>query len=254
MILQRSINITPACLAFTSTVLLTAVGWTALRVQPVAAASPKSGSPLQVADDLDRIIQPRFVQNAGMFGLSRLVPFVNGHAIGFMGRFDVETPTEKSLLSQADAANRDYVIAFLHCAHVPGCFVSRGVFQPSARGGKLTAQSPSLSTLVVTHNPSLDASPATSQQVSAQSYLYGEGKDRFQRAAVQNLPKLQKGREVQATVAQWTLVMRPVTASTAACVNCHTGSKKGDTLGVMVYAVGNSINSVPANSQQVGLR
>jgi hypothetical protein len=254
MILRESPRAALRCFASTSTALLIAAGLVAVRSQPVTASPPKPGSPLQVADDLDQIIQPRFVQNAGMFGLSRLVPFVNGHAIGFMGRFDVDTPAEKKLLSSADAANRDYVIAFLHCAHVPGHFVSPGVFQPTANDGKLSARPPFLTTLVVTHNPSSDMPLTSVRQSSDQSFMYGQVKDQFQQAAIQNLPKLQKGREAQATVAQWTLVMRPVRASINTCVNCHTGSKKGDTLGVMVYAVGNTVNGVPAQSQQVGLR
>lgn len=230
---------TPARLAFAGVGLLIAAGVDALRSQPL----PKAGSPLQVANDLDGVIQPRFLQNAGMFGLTRVIPVVNGHTVGYMGSLGVETPDEKKALARADSARRDYTVAFLHCAHVPGQFVRPGVFKPvSQHGGKVVAVKPWLSTLIVTRDPSPAAQKASAPLTG------DDGVQRqWQEAALGALPRLQQGHDAQAKVADWTLVMRPVRASADSCVSCHVGSKKGETLGVMVYAVRNKVNPIPVS-------
>ena len=218
-------------LLLASTGLLIALGANVLHSQPL----PKPVSPRQVADDLDGVIQPRFLQNAGMFGLSRVVPVVNGHPIGYTGSLGVETPAERKALDHANAGRRDYIIAFLHCAHVPGQFVRPGVFKPVAQpSGKVRAVRPWLSTLIVTHPP------ATAQRVALTSA--DDDQPQLQAAAIRALPQLQRGREAQAALADWTVIMRPVTASADTCVSCHAGSKKGDTLGVMVYAISSKVN------------
>ena len=94
-----------------------------LRGQPAPKAMPpKAGSPLAVAQALDAIVQPRFQDvRAGQFGLTRLVPAVQGHqSVGFLGNFETNNPAEAASLASANAAHRSYVMAFLHCAHVPG--------------------------------------------------------------------------------------------------------------------------------------
>lgn len=238
----------PARLAFACTSLLAVLGVGTLRSQPASQPSAKQDSTLQVANALDGVIQQRFLQNAGLFGLTRVVPVVNGHPIGYIGTLGTETPTEKQVLARAAAARRDYAIAFLHCAHVPGQFVRPGVFKPAVRQGKVPALKPWLSTLIVTRDPS-----PTAQKVSAPLTGYTQLQEQWQAAALRSLPTLQHGSAVQAAVADWTVVMRPVTASDGACVSCHVGAKRGDTLGVMVYAVRNTISPATVASAHTTL-
>lgn len=221
-------------LVFAATGLFIVLGMSALRSQPVA----NQGRPLQVADALDSVIQPRFLQNAGLFGLTRIVPVVNGHTVGYMGSLGTETPQEKQALARADAARRDYTIAFLHCAHVPGQFVRPGIFKPAAQHkGKVLAVQPRLTMLIVTRHPS-----PTAQKVSSPISGMDQDRRQWQAATLRALPTLQQGRPAQATVADSTVFMRPVRASADSCVSCHVGVKRGDTLGVMVYAVSNKVN------------
>lgn len=238
---------TPICLALVSTGLLVAAGMGALRSQPAAPAPAKLGSPLQVADDLDGIVQPRFQEDAGEFGVSRLMPAVSGHRVGFMGYFDAKTPGERTLLNRAGSARRDYVIAFLHCAHVPG--QKAGDTRSEAHHGPLNgAGDRYLTTLVVTKDLAPDA-PSTSLSRSTfgirnSGYPVGYEKleGRLQQAAITNIPGPLHGRAVQTGVDGWTVFLRPVRASADSCVGCHVGSKRGDTLGVMLYAVGSKVN------------
>ena len=46
----------------------------------------------------------------------------------------------------------------------------------------------------------------------------------------------------------WRLVLRPVLASRDSCLGCHAGAKRGDTLGVMVYAVDKAVLHAPIQS------
>ena len=201
-------------------------------------ASPAMQSQRQVADDLDKIVQPRFQDaSAGKFGMSRLVPAVNGHqAVGFQGYFRTENPTEAALLARADAANRPYVLAFLHCAHVPG--------KPDAEtpSPTFTLSSPVL--------PRLITITVRGGTLKSRHYGFSDGmtiryvretEPALQSAALRVLPSVMKGRNAQATSDHWTLFLRPVRALHSSCLTCHTTAKYGDTLGVMVYAVGDTV-------------
>ena len=59
----------------------------------------------------------------------------------------------------------------------------------------------------------------------------------MRKRSVAALPDLTAGRERRAGATDWDVLMRPVRATKQACLKCHTGTKQGDTLGVMVYAV-----------------
>ncbi len=162
---------------------------------------------------------------------------VEGHTniVGFYS----PSAGEQKLLDRANAADRDYFVAFLHCAHVPG--VSPGthvVFH--YRGNELE---PRFFTLLVKPD-SLggigglyflnDFNPLTRTVRYAPRSLVARA---IQKVASRVLPQLKNGQNEQAAEGDWLVVMRPVRALQASCLGCHTGAKKGDTLGVMVYAV-----------------
>lgn len=58
-----------------------------------------------------------------------------------------------------------------------------------------------------------------------------------QSLCVKALPKLKQGESVDAETGKWLVAMRPIRALKASCISCHAGAHKGDTLGVMVYAI-----------------
>ena len=196
-------------------------------------------APQQVADNLDSIVQPRFQDlSAGKFGMTRLVPAVRGHqSIGFLGYFQTNTPAEAALLAKADAAQRPYVIAFLHCAVVPNLPNNF----PAVIGDK-----PALRTIAVR-----DPGKISTRQGYSGLYLQ-ETEPLLQGAAIETLPLALKGKPAQAQISHWALFLRPVVASQEACLTCHTTAKRGDTLGVMVYAVDKNAVPFPLKSTLAG--
>lgn len=87
-----------------------------LHGQPAPPAPASAETPQQVADTLDSIVQPRFQQNAGRFGVDRIVFAGHDNIYSLSGM----TASEKRRFRRVNAAHRPYVIAFLHCAHKPG--------------------------------------------------------------------------------------------------------------------------------------
>ncbi len=57
------------------------------------------------------------------------------------------------------------------------------------------------------------------------------------RLVLPHLAALKHGHPAEAEYENWVIVMRPVRALHQSCINCHAGARRGDTLGVMVYAV-----------------
>ena len=51
------------------------------------------------------------------------------------------------------------------------------------------------------------------------------------------LPRIKHGDKIDVVAGKWELAIRPVKAADKSCLTCHTGAKKGDTLGAMVYMV-----------------
>ena len=51
------------------------------------------------------------------------------------------------------------------------------------------------------------------------------------------LPRLRQGQNVDASVGEYILALRPVQAKQGDCLGCHAGARLNDTLGVMVYAI-----------------
>lgn len=235
------------CLAFAAgsiPLLLTL----SLHGQPTQATP---GSARQVADALDKIVQPRFQDvTAGQFGMGRLIPVVRGHqGVGFLGNFRASTPAEAALLASADAPRRPYLMGFLHCAHVPGKAVDAppvltapGLpFEGAPNPLPPSLPKPYLAALLFrTFAPAPDRNDIVARK---EADAAAEAKYALiQKTATEALPALLQGKAQEKTAQGWLVVMRPVRASQDSCLSCHTGAKRGDTLGVMVYAVGSTVN------------
>jgi len=183
------------------------------------------------AQILDSIIQQRFQEdNMQVFGVGRVVTMskeIGGHY--GVAQFSPQDPREAGLCYQLDASKRSYVIAFLHCAHVPG-------FSQDGRGGRISTENgrshPYLRFL--TAGPTNILSKP--QTMDSASYVA------MSKAAMDALPSLQRGEGEESAAGNWLVVMRPVCVAKDSCLTCHTGAKRGATLGVMVYAVSNTID------------
>ena len=182
-----------------------------LQGRPAPPPSPfVPGTPRQVADALDKIVQPRFQDvTAGQFGLTRLVPAVRGHqSVGFLGYFRTNTPAEAALLASADAPHRPYIIAFLHCAHLPG--------------QSLPKQPPTL----LSADPFY--APGKLSSIAASGIGYSkEMEQTLHQTALSALPTALKGHDVQAQAGEWTLFLRPVVASKTYCLSFTSARSAG---------------------------
>ncbi len=185
----------------------------------VAASPPDSSpSPVQVARTLDTIVQPRFQKSAGKFGEDRVVS-LDGHSnVHYM---TPENGRERRLFRQVNASRRPYVVAFLHCRHKPGAHIN-----PKTPPEKQTDFKPSVDTLT-----------AIGGTQKGTDHLYEWANAHLQKIVLPYLPQLRRGQPQQTEYQNWVVVMRPVRAEHEACLSCHAGTKRGDTLGVMVYAV-----------------
>ena len=233
-----SFAVCAACLAAGAVPVVLAHALPAARLDAVASVPAPSA---QVADALDSIIQPRFQDlSAGKFGMGRIVPPVSGHAaVGYVGAFAANTPAEAGRLARADSAGRPYMIGLLHCAPVPG-YPSASAAPAAGSGFSLSSAdadffAPHLTWITAKGIPKTFL-PDTCIPVDPQ----------VQDAAVKALPAAQKGNAVQTPAGPWTLFLRPVRATQSACLTCHTTATWGDTLGVMVYAVGRTQTANPA--------
>ena len=199
-------------------------------------------SPRHVADQLDAIIQPRFQDDrAGVFGTGRIVPMVRGHIA--VNGFQPATPTETFLWKQVVGERRPYHVGFLHCAHVPGKYEGSPLLTPFPAATPLprfVTPKPYVSELLWHSFPSAAPNwndPKVRSQREAEEQSLG---NLLQQAAVEAMPALLKGQGQEKTVHGWLIVTRPVRASKDSCLTCHVGAHRGDTLGAMVYAVGDA--------------
>jgi hypothetical protein len=195
--------------------------------RPGATKSELDNEAVEVATLIDSVVQPRFLKDAGEFGLRRLAG-LNGHDAVL---FTAEDKTEKKALEQVDAFGRDYFLAFLHMAHKPGKYV-RG---PSP-GRKVAS----------------DVQPHLSRIRTAKDVFLKERLSENQWAALltlatDRLPELRKGKDESAVFENWSVSMRPVLARKS-CLDCHEGAKDGETLGVMLYAIAKKTAERPVNA------
>ncbi len=220
----------PACprrvFAISCTLLLLSATWLA------ASGAPGPQTPEQVADHLDRIVQPRFQQNAGRFGIDRVL--VGGHDDVY--GLDVTTARERANLRLAKQARRPFVVAFLHCVHKPGQPVGAKAIEPLDKDFK----------------PYVTVLAAATKTQAGTEKLYDWGAAHLERVTVPLVPQLRRGENLEAQEGNWQIVMRPVRALRASCIGCHAGAKRGDTLGVMVYAVDRNVKQAPIKALRAG--
>ncbi len=187
------------------------------------APDRKLGSAMQVAEALDAYVQPRFeILRDRNFGAMRIV--YRKHA-GIV-QLKVESPEEQRLIAAVNAADRDYAIQLLHCAQKPdSSYTYHGT--------------PKLEMLYFNQQPVATSwdRPMTgpAKQIAAEHDLDNE---QIEKTAVKSIAQLMHGKEVRSGDEHWEVLMRPVLATKQECLSCHASAKPGDTLGVMVYAVG----------------
>ena len=198
--------------------------------ETLASSAPPTASlktAMQVAETLDSYVQPRFeILRDRDFGAFRITYKKHAGVV----QLKVDSEKEKELIANANAAKREYVISLLHCSPKP------------PNEGKIT--SPKLQILYfnqrkVVRDMSYNIRSDSTLIASERKFDF----DGLENRAGENLPPLMKGKEFRASDASWDYLMRPVLASKQACLNCHTGAKMGDTLGVMVYAVRKTVQT-----------
>ncbi|MCC2670926.1 MAG: hypothetical protein K0Q72_3397 [Armatimonadetes bacterium] len=193
-------------------------------------------APEQVADLLDRITQPRFREDdVEKFGTSRLVTLTEHVSVS---RLTDLNAGESALLASAHAFNRDYLIGFVRLTP-PAAIAKRGTNGGSSGGGfqpqYLTISSRSVNTR------------SADQRLLRSLARPDEHRASLSDAVLRALPEVQAKGRARTTDGRWSVTMRPVRASKDSCLKCHAGAKRGDILGVMVYAVDQ--NPLPPASQ-----
>lgn len=189
---------------------------------PTAPAAPTTtgDEAWRVADLLDSLMQPRFLQDMGKFGTTRLpvMVIIAGHRS--VGVLVPETEVEKQTLKAVEDAQKSYQVSFLHTvAAPPKTFRAHAVpdLQPLYQSGE-------------------NGRP---RYYSAWGKSESEQNTSLKNAAVKALPRLTRtAKETRFTWQNNLVVLRPVRVSQASCTSCHTQAHQGDILGVMVYAVG----------------
>ena len=184
-----------------------------------ASPLPSSQTPQQVAETLDAIVQPRFQQNAGRFGVDRVVHLEGHEQVSWI---DPNNRSEARQFAAVKASHRSYALAFLHCVHKPGAHVD-----------------PPTPAAPVDHDfkPSVEALIAVGGTQAGADRTFQWANKALGPVVLPYLDPLKHGHPVQTDYENWTVVMRPVRALQASCLSCHAGAHSGDTLGVMVYAV-----------------
>ena len=210
----RRFHFAPLALAAGLAPALLALTLPALSSHP--DASPQT--PQQVADTLDAIVQPRFQKNAGRFGVNRVVQ-IGGHER--VSWIDPNSPVERRQFAAVQASHRSYVLAFLHCRHKPGAYVDP----------------PTPGTIDAGFKPSVDALLTVGGTQAGADRTFQWANKALGPLILPYLEPLKHGHPVQADYENWVVVMRPVRALHQSCLGCHAGAQRGDTLGVMVYAV-----------------
>ena len=198
-----------------------------LSTLPQAADAPQLSTPLQVADALDRIVQPRFQRNAGQFGADRVVSELDGHPR--VDEIDAETKSERRRFQTLRAAERSYVIGILHVAHKPGSHID--THDHGTMDGDFT--------------PTADSLVSVNSTITRATKSYDWAAAHLTKVVTPCLPAVKRGRPVNVEYGGWLVALRPVRAEHASCIGCHVGAHRGDTLGVMIYAVNKAKSDRP---------
>lgn len=205
----------PLALGFGSLPLILAL---ASGSQSAPPALTSTETPQQVADTLDSIVQPRFQKDAGRFGVDRIFT-LDGH--GNVQWVDADSRTERQRFAAVKASQRPYIIAFMHCRHQPGAHIDP----------------PTKPEHVAFTSPKTDALTAVGATQTGAERMYEWADKSLTPVVLPHLAALKHGQPAETEYENWVVVMRPVRALHQSCITCHAGTKRGDTLGVMVYVV-----------------
>jgi len=186
-----------------------------------------AASPVAVANLLDQFVQPRFLQNAGMFGADRLE--IDGHD-DTLYMLKPKSKVEERLIRSVSARHRDYALGFVHCVHKPGKFLSTA--HPERPSPSASDVPESRFEILAVHEGKKNSYPKSYEESWADQNG-GPLNDIIKR----DLPRLRRGQNVDVNTGNWFLALRPLKASREASLGCHRGAKRGDTLGIMAYAV-----------------
>ena len=166
-------------------------------------------TPQQVAETLDRLVQPRFQQNAG--------------AVRHVPRRQPGRPLRRSLFGDGDRR-----MSVVCC------------------GGSMPPTAPSSSpSCIVRHKPGAHVNPKTPPEATGRPFSAVRGGPRrpsvrrrrgadrnmdwadknLTRVVLPSLPALRRGQGRTVDYQNWLVVMRPVLATHAACVGCHAGAQ-----------------------------
>jgi len=255
MFARKSASKRTAVLIAGGTLLFGITLWTSSQSQSI----DKPDTPLKVALVLDCLIQPRFQDDMKNFGMSRMLPTAGGHLVS--GQLALPTQKDRDLFKTAESGHRDFLVGFVHCAHVPGHMnvptlhtdrpspPRRPGTTPTSMGGEsLPSYSPAVSTvrveLVCNHLRNLYLTQEKTAPMET-----GKLTSEMSRAAQKALPKLLKGQGTEQDSGDWLIVTRPVRALKDSCLKCHEGAKMGDTLGALAYVVSKkTFAALPASS------
>jgi hypothetical protein len=184
----------------------------------------KSAASSDAASLLHAIIGPRFqVTNNRDFGMSRIVPKVEGH--GHMGNLTPENEAEKRLLKQIEASPYEFRAGFVHT----GYQVSRRTGQP--------VKETSLPRYEVIHLLNQTKEPRRARRRTTEKFveLEQQGKQ-MEPILLKTKATFETGHDVNfKSTDGWDVSVRPISAQKNTCISCHTDIKKGEVMGAMVY-------------------
>lgn len=184
----------------------------------IAASTTNSISGARlVVERLDALTQPRFLQSMGQFGMDR-VGFASPDGHPRISLMAGETRSEKRDERAIERMRHPYAIAMLHCTHKPG---------------KLTHADDRSDPRVTGVSP-ISCASGSDESVDNYSHWADEHLSRLTQPYVS---RVKHGEKVDVRTGAWLLSIRPVKATSQTCITCHTGQKRGDTLGAMIYLV-----------------
>ena len=183
-----------------------------LAIQGSLSDERKTSPERETAELLDTLVQPRFqVTTDSHFGISRLVPKIQGH--GHMGMLQPESDAEKRVLAQVATLGCDYRLGFVHT----GYRISRYTGKP------VPAKTPDLEMI---WRDNTDYHAHKNEELA----LYKE-------RILPSTERLERGAKLDTRQGEWQIFLRPVKAEKETCVSCHAGVKPGQVMGAMAYLV-----------------
>ena len=211
-----------------------------------AAVSPRdivslrpAKSANDVAERLDSVLQPRFLERGEDFGLSRIYIPLNAHQYTHRDANNQVTrqplyalvgrgADEKKLVAEANAPRKEYVVAFLHGKNTLGKSGDKTPERDSLRG--FGGVSFYFEPLVIHEADAAQNAP------DKLALWFQTNLPEAEKMLSGSVVRARQGEKTSDEIGSYLVALRPVKAQ-ASCLGCHGRAKTGDTLGVLVYAV-----------------